>query len=565
MQNSLDEKFLGLYTAMANDVIAYRPDLRRGMERDLSRLHSSIRNMGIRVFLEYLPSIRKQLDLALSSGQLHLSGPLTRPYKTGSSIPRLFKGIWKALFRDDGCLQQNVDPNLVAFLRALLDMGNKLEFECPETAVFAETREFYINDVTLPLPSQIWDDSGFLSVGDIRPHLDDVLVHEADQFDLFGSEHRADAELLAAIQRVADITASSYGEFNPHLEMFRHGPGAVSERLRGKEKYLPTRWSPRLESSFPIFGTAVPLGWDHHKYEEAEIPSRLLAVPKTIKGPRLIAAEPSDHLWCQFSIMDFLYGNTKRTVLRNSINFESQEYSREAALNASVLGDFTTIDLKSASDRISCWLVERIFRGNHSLLKAMIDSRTRYVDLSIDKKLPSLIKLRKFTTQGSAMTFPVQSIVFATICIGAMSGPHISSKTVAKLGKQVRVYGDDIIIPTRWFARVKRALELLFLKINPNKTHSTGYFRESCGMDAYKGYDVTPPHVNRFLDQSDLSGLTSVIEASNNFYLKGYYHAAQYLASTVPAGILSKLPVRKDADMSLYLRSHSGNLHSTLT
>jgi hypothetical protein len=235
------------------------------------------------------------------------------------------------------------------------------------------------------------------------------------------------------------------------------------------------------------------------------------------------------------------------TLLSSSITFRSQEPSRDMALSASRDGSFATVDLKSASDRLSAYLVQRMFRANLSLLNALSACRTRFIRQrkgtpEYDSKSPDLWRLRKFSTQGSALTFPVQSIVFAIICVGV--GRYLSpSSTWRALSRQVRVFGDDIIIPKSWEPQVRLVLHQLGLRVNDTKTHSEGNFRESCGMDAYGGYDVTPAHVLCVPDKSKPRSVASTVEASNNFHMKGMWNVSSFLASTISSqNILTRSP-----------------------
>jgi hypothetical protein len=76
--------------------------------------------------------------------------------------------------------------------------------------------------------------------------------------------------------------------------------------------------------------------------------------------------------------------------------------------------------LKSASDRISCWVIERLFRRSPSLLSALYATRTRWITQSLDKKSPEACRLRKFSTMGSAVTFPVQTILFSVLAVSSV-------------------------------------------------------------------------------------------------------------------------------------------------
>jgi len=59
------------------------------------------------------------------------------------------------------------------------------------------------------------------------------------------------------------------------------------------------------------------------------------------------------------------------------------------------------------------------------------------------------------------------------------------------------VYGDDIIVPSESYDMVSWALECFGFQVNPEKSFSTGPFRESCGTDAFAGTNVRPIFVDR--------------------------------------------------------------------
>jgi hypothetical protein len=97
---------------------------------------------------------------------------------------------------------------------------------------------------------------------------------------------------------------------------------------------------------------------------------------------------------------------------------------------------------------------------------------------------------------------------------------------------QVAVFGDDIVIPVDSRELLVEALEILDFKVNTAKSFWTGRFRESCGIDAFRGHDVTPAYWRTFNDGKPES-LASTVETRNNFYKKSLYTAADRLASTI--------------------------------
>jgi len=269
-----------------------------------------------------------------------------------------------------------------------------------------------------------------------------------------------------------------------------------------------------------------------------ELASRLICVPKSAKAPRLIAAEPVQHQWCQQLTWRWLESRLKSLFKGSFVNFRRQDLSAEMVAEASLNRKLATVDLSDASDRLSCWTVERIFRRNYSVLRALHAARTRY--LRSDESLPGssfFIKLKKFASQGTATTFPVQTIVFLVIAIASAIGDdEVTMESIMKLRNHVRVYGDDIILPSHGYARLLRIMDLLQLKVNVAKSYRDGYFRESCGSNAYRGYDVTPVKAKEIVADGPTS-CQAVIDTSNNLFCKGYWHASQYLISTLPPRI----------------------------
>nr|QXN75361.1 MAG: RNA-dependent RNA polymerase [Grapevine-associated levi-like virus 8] len=271
-----------------------------------------------------------------------------------------------------------------------------------------------------------------------------------------------------------------------------------------------------------------------------EPPSVLIAVPKTAKTPRLIAKEPVAHQWCQQLIMSFLVERLNLIFGGDFISFDSQDKSRELALASSRDGDLATVDLSSASDRLSCWAIERAFRRNPTLLHAFHACRTRWAHDNV--VTGDYFVLRKFSTQGSALTFPTQTIFFLMCSLACLGKKRSLRGYRREFGSTVRVFGDDIILPKTGYADLCLLLRYLGLKVNEAKSFSQGAFREACGVDAFKGFDVTPCKP-KSLRSDNPTARQSLLDVSNNFFTKGFWHAAQACLSTAPGWFLKNLPV----------------------
>jgi hypothetical protein len=325
----------------------------------------------------------------------------------------------------------------------------------------------------------------------------------------------------------------------------RHGPGATAERVSGNQKYSWSEWADRLEPYFPVVDNGFPLGipYDSQELEslsilsmEQERPVRVIQVPKTLKSPRTIAIEPSCMQFVQQGIRDVLYKDIETYYLtRGHINFSDQTINQKLAIVGSKTGQFATIDLSDASDRVPRSLALEMFRSNPDLRDAIDACR------STSAKLPSgeiLSPLYKFASMGSALCFPIEAMYFYTICIVALLRAHnlpSIASNVFNVSRDCYVYGDDIIVPTTYASIVLDYLQKYNCKVNFNKTFVSGSFRESCGVDAFAGYEVTPTYLRQLYPENkrQSKNILSWVKTANLFYLKGYWRTASFMRKRI--------------------------------
>nr|UJQ85648.1 MAG: hypothetical protein 3 [Leviviridae sp.] len=380
----------------------------------------------------------------------------------------------------------------------------------------------------------------------------------------------ADVRLLDKIQKVADLIFSTFDQFDPvrfsgQLEEkglgvgFKHGPGAVAERRKNHEKSRFTNWPLKLQNVFPWEKCGKTAGSTEERPSYHEMASRLICVPKTAKGPRLIAAEPTSHQWCQQLLLRFLFDQCRGHFGVHFIDFKDQNKSGSLVLEASLDKSLATVDLSDASDRLTCWTVERMFRTNKSLLHALHAARTRYIRDEVSD-VTNFLSLRKFASQGTATTFPVMSLVMLCIALGASlnDNDNVTWTKLKELRTRVRVFGDDIILPKHGYGRLVRAMDLLQLKVNVAKSYVHGHFRESCGTDGFAGFNVTPAKPRTLIADSPAS-CQAVVDTSNNLFNKGLWNASVTATDLLPLQVRKHLRVvgRNEAGFS-GLFSHTG-------
>jgi len=548
------EHLQGLYAAVFVDIAEHYPSLRRDCERDVSRLLSLVDRRGLSFLMIDLPAAGKHFDRCLSTGLLtRFCMPGFRSYKKGSSIPRLFKGMMLRVFDEVGALRADPDAYVIRYLRQLFYGAKKVKVPCSDSRTWEHVHEFFEIDREVQSSSLNWDEDelriddlsdvhfGHRNIVAPTPLFPDTASISDDE-----SPSTPGYATLDAVQRTADIVAASLGRFDPYEWRTKHGPGAVSDQRHTQFKYDFPSWPDKLSTVFPLadFGfanlgswaAAVRSGGIRKGFSPSEPPSKLIAVPKTLKGPRLIASEPVAHQWCQQSVKDFLTTRLAKTPISRSIHFRDQTENQDFARRASHTQSHVTVDLSSASDRLSLWVVERTFRRLPSLVSALHASRTRWVVNTIDRKSPQFHKLRKFACMGSACTFPVQSYVFSILAHAAVlvsRGQNVTISSLRKASREVRVFGDDMIVPADSWIVLQGLLRHLGLKVNHEKTYATGKFRESCGLDAYDGHDVTPVYSMTYPDASRPESIVSCVATRNNFAKRGFMAVARFTESTV--------------------------------
>jgi hypothetical protein len=347
-----------------------------------------------------------------------------------------------------------------------------------------------------------------------------------------------------------------------------HGPGATADGLKGNQKWKHDSWTTRLDEVFPMADFVIP----NYSYFESldevnlkepgdEIPVKVISVPKTQKTPRIIAVEPTCMMFMQKAIQVRLYELVERDYLLSSfIGFTDQTPNQELACEGSLTGELATLDLSEASDRVSCQHVEDLCRYvDPEVLRAFMAVRSTKADVEGHGVIP----LSKYASMGSALTFPLEAMIFLTIVfIGIedeLKRPLTRKDFYSFVGK-VRVFGDDIIVPVDYVDSVIRSLEYFGMRVNRSKSFWTGKFRESCGKEYYNGADVSIVRARQELPSSrtDAKEIVSWVETSNLLFKAGCWKTVELLDSWL-SGILKDYPVVEDSSPILGRFSFCGH------
>jgi hypothetical protein len=264
---------------------------------------------------------------------------------------------------------------------------------------------------------------------------------------------------------------------------------------------------------------------------------RFTSVRKNALTDRGIGIPPDVNVALQLS-----GGRMIRTRLYEAgVNLNDQSINQELALRASLTGASATVDVKSASQSVTCGIVWNLLGAQSSreldwrwyaLLNAL---RTPYTMVEGE-----LHENELFSAMGNGYTFELESLVFYSL---AWACTHFLQADTSA----VNVYGDDIILPVEAYALLVEVFDFCGFRINENKSfHSTGQnrFRESCGEHYLNGVSVTPFYIDSPLDNP-----ATIILAANNLMrwasMPGYRDgrmltAWTYLVSHLGPGYLGR-------------------------
>jgi len=314
--------------------------------------------------------------------------------------------------------------------------------------------------------------------------------------------------IRAFLARTRKIVLGWIG-FGPNVELDgKFGPGATFSN-RGGNTTVPDKMSTdpvMTRNALGVLPQWARTKWGAYsaqRYGEISIVpgNRFTTVPKTAKTDRSIAVEPSINVFYQLALGAQLrqrLARRPRTYRHppkedGSVTIErwayagwdldrAQDIHRQVAEESSVTREFATLDLSNASDTVSTTLVKVLMP--HGWWKALDELRSKKT--LINRKW---VVLEKFSSMGNGFTFELETILFAAIACSVTR----ECGGLGELGRDVFVFGDDIIVKSGIAHPLKSVLEFLGFRFNKEKSfYDDSPFRESCGGDFHTGKPVRP-------------------------------------------------------------------------
>lgn len=467
---------------------------------DYRKIEQRVSSEGVSFLTKSLPRLAKAFDKALCSGHFDFTGFQKDPV---TKLPKFLGSFFVRVFGKDGMVLPNPCTDAIQGIRQVLYLVYKLELPYEPEQEATVCANFVSNDAWLPDPSaECW------------------------------LPERSGGQHVARVAR--SLLHKVMGNFDPRSAdvVPRHGPGSVATGEQSWEKMHFKRIYSAIDAFYPYteyyYSGMTQLCDELDALQSMEvIPSgtaKVVLVPKDSRGPRLISCEPLEYQWIQQGLGRAVMRHVESHPLtKGVVNFTDQTKNRDAALHSSLSGERATIDMKDASDLVSMSLVRALFPQH--LVEALEAVRTTATTM------PSgvVVTLKKHAPMGSCLCFPIEALCFWALLV---------ADRVVRLGEKpsqasakVLVFGDDIVVPSRDAEDAIETLEMFYLKVNRSKCCIQGFFRESCGVDAYKGIDVTPLRLKKvWRRRRDPSVFTAYVDYANSLWQRGYRTTAGLLA-----------------------------------
>jgi len=320
------------------------------------------------------------------------------------------------------------------------------------------------------------------------------------------------AAILAAAEEVQRVLGSGVdsGEW---LKACRFGPGAFNHTdARGLTSlYDKLQVAPSVSKDMAEIGALLVMSqphwarsvtntevvgfWPIIKVEDMDLVpgNRIAFVPKTAVTHRTIAIEPLVNVYAQLGLGRLM---RRKLRLKCGLDLDDQIPNQEMARRGSIDGSLATIDLSSASDTVAREVVRFLLPHEWFERLDLVRSKVGYLD-------GEWLRYEKFSSMGNGCTFELETLIFWSLSIACVRSLGLDVENV-------RVYGDDIIVPSSAYDFLVEVLSFCGFTTNGSKSFREGPFRESCGKDFYDGLEVRP-----FFQKENLNEVQTLFRLAN--------------------------------------------------
>jgi hypothetical protein len=562
----LDEETRVLWTLLRQYIEAVEIYLDIDLQRDIECIRNRTLNEGFGFLAKTLPRFLKWVRQSQEEGRYQLCPGFktVKAKKWKKAYPSFLGNLVQFLSDDAGFVIYESDPvrrerqqfAYRAISTICQTFGAKYEIPLPKEVIEAQVREtfrfdaeetFSYDDLLVFLESEHAPILDYVrdTIRQVFEPYNHIGVFEDDEGSVMWGEHGHQFEPLDAVPR--------------------HGTGAVSYPCEPHEKYTNFMGFPPHFKSLgeyedmlylPGEATVDSATASYGRKERYDLAiggvGRLEFVPKNAEKARGINLEMKEHMFPQQIFRDTLYAWLESHPLtKGHVNFHDQTVNQRLALEASRTGKYATVDITEASNSVTRVHVDNTF-DDVEILGLLNSLRSRFTRATIMHNAPGgegsvrevlFAENRKYAPMGSALCFPVEALFFWAVARSTIQFACDRDSLRDKMDvNRVWVYGDDLIFTVGYRDLISQVFGELKVKINEAKSFSKGLFRESCGVDAYDGMDVTPicrlstrlpfRHLHN-TDSDHARSLVAWIEYANMFEADGFPAVAKTIRRTV--------------------------------
>lgn len=446
--------------------------------------------------------------------------------------PLFLKGFLERIFSSNGDVLPRGELDVQCF-KAVYQIASswyKHEVDCPEALVREQYKNFVLLDNSLDAESRPTVSENSLDVEKIIKY-----------------------RTYRVLQRVLSKFSVNEDNFKPRHGSGSTSEGLNKPYQKWEFTYDRLSQDPDL---FPYSTPFVARIWERKArgfreddFDEFFPVATLTDVHKDSRGRRLISKEATKNMMYQQAMFEIFVEYLENSEFTGGrINFTDQSVNQRLAFasTTSSEGYWATIDFKDASDRVTWDNVRAVF-PNHVVCH-LEKARTEYYTIpakydedicteligqvenvgvpSYYRKLRGVKsnpeqtfsvkgdgeksrlvhKYNKHAPMGSALCFPVMATFIWACAVQRMLREssfnigkcvaEFTDEEIRHAAQLVYVYGDDLIVPSVVAPSIVADLESLGMLCNRDKSfiHAANgnVFRESCGVDALNGVDVTP-------------------------------------------------------------------------
>lgn len=481
----------------------------RSLVLTLDKVKARLSTEGEGFLTKTLPKLGKAFDKALGEvSPLNASALRFKP-AAGSKLPKFLGELFSRVLTPDGVPLPDPCKDCVRTLRQILYLFYK--YELPYSA---EQEQQVVSKF-----ERTEDDLSTVSIA-----LDDIRAQLENTTSAYVRRPKVARTLIEVAREARILLSRLFASFDP-LDIYpRHGPGAVATKQQLWDKYHWVNISEKITAKYALdayFYASLTHFCDDVKrlgtLRGEDLPARVCLVPKDSRGPRLISCEPVDYQWVQQGLGRAIVELVEKScITKYNVHFTDQGPNQRGALLGSKLGKYATLDLNEASDRVSLSLVRLLFPPH--ICECLEACRSSATVLPTGK----VLKLKKHAPMGSSLCFPIMALAVWAILTAA--APDADTREC------ILVYGDDVVVPTAFAGDAIEKLESFGLKVNQDKSFTKGFFRESCGVDAFKGYDVTPVKLKTVWSSTrSPESFVAWVAYANSLYERKYFCVYDYI------------------------------------